>query len=94
MANEIEIDSGFFERLGTSPAVTALVVGVAERVAANARESAPVDSGAYRDSIGVSVKRQKRSVALVTATDKKSMLIEAKTGNLVRALNKEKRGRG
>lgn len=82
----MEFNNAFFEKLSTSPEVTALVTEAAERIAAIARETAPVDSGDYKNGIAVVVKRQKRSVALVVASDPKSMIIEAKTGNLVRAL--------
>jgi hypothetical protein len=91
----VKFNEAFFQELSTSPAVTGLVMGVAEQIAADARSTAPVDTGAYRDGIRVELKHQKRSVALVVAHDKKSMLIESKTGNLVRALQRaKKRGRG
>lgn len=89
----MKFDNEFFSRLGHSPKVTAVVEAVAQRVAARARASAPVDTGAYRDGITVKVvRRARRNVALVVSEDPKSMLIESETGNLVRALNAEKRG--
>lgn len=82
----MNFNNAFFEELGVSEPVTELVVEAAERVAGIARSTAPRDTEDYANGIGVSVKRQKRSVALVTATDPKSLLIESKTGNLARAL--------
>jgi hypothetical protein len=90
----MQFNNAFFEELSVSEPVTALVVDAAERIAGIARETAPVDTGEYRNSIAVTVKRQKRSVALVVATDAKWAVIEAKTGNLVRALKAGRRRRG
>jgi hypothetical protein len=84
----VEFNDAFFDHLGRSAGVTALVVEGAERVAAAARASAPEKTGAYKASIGVKLKYQDRAVALVVATDPKTMLIEAKTGNLARAVKK------
>lgn len=86
MADAVDFDESFFVRLGVSEGVTDLVLADAERVAAIARHTAPVDTGAYRDGISVALKTQDRSVALVISTDSKTFLIEAKTGNLARAL--------
>lgn len=90
---KVKIDNEYFSRLGHSPKVTALIVSVAERVAAAARASAPVDTGEYRNSITVSVKSAaRRNVALVTAEDPKAMFIESETGNLARALGAVRSG--
>lgn len=91
----MEFNNAFFEQLGGSPAVEKLVVDAAQTVAAAARSSAPVGSGDYRDRIRVQVIRHRRlrTVALVVAEDPKSLLVEAKTGNLARALQRVKRGR-
>lgn len=87
----MKFNEAYFDKLGHSPEVTGLVVRKAENVAGRARTTAPVDTGAYRDGIGVRVKNAAhRNVALVVATDPKSMLIESETGNLLRALNAEK----
>lgn len=89
----MEFNNAFFEQLGQSPAVTALVTEVTEEVAAIARESAPVETGAYKRGIQTEIFRhkQKRAVGWVEATDKKSILIEAKTGNLARAIRTQSR---
>lgn len=87
----MDFNEGYFQQLSRSQPVQDLLTSVAEEIAETARETAPVDTGAYKKSIHVEGKFQQRAVALVVASDKKSMLIEAKTGNLVRALNKHKR---
>lgn len=88
----VDFNNQFFEDLGRSPEVTKLCKDKADQVAASARASAPVDSGDYRDSIHVEIaSRGRRNVALVVASDAKTMLIESETGNLARALNQVKR---
>jgi hypothetical protein len=87
----VKFNNSFFEELGQSAGVTALVVDAAERVAAAARSSAPVESGDYQKGITVEVKQQQRSVALVVGTDPKTLLIESRTGNLARALRAAKK---
>ncbi|MBF4625546.1 HK97 gp10 family phage protein [Clavibacter sp. VKM Ac-2872] len=82
----MEFNQAFFEELGRSGPVIALTDEAAERVAAAARASAPVDTHAYQEGIVVRRKFQDRAVALVVGTDPKTMLIEAKTGNLARAV--------
>lgn len=83
----MEFNNSFFEDLGKSAGITKLCTDVADKVATIAKGSAPVKEGDYRDSIHVEVRTSnKRNVALVVADDWKAMLIEAQTGNLVRAL--------
>lgn len=89
----MKFNSGYFNRLGHSPEVTELCVSIAERGAAIARSTAPVDTGEYRDGIHVEVAhRESRNVALIVSADPKTLIIESKTGNLVRALNAVKSG--
>jgi len=79
----------FFSEMGHSAEVTDLVKAKAEEAAAIARATAPVDTGAYRDSIHVEVVSwPTRNAALVIASDPKALLIESETGNLVRALKR------
>jgi hypothetical protein len=82
----VTFNNAFFEELSVSEPVTALVVEAADRVAEIARNALPRITGDYANGIGVAVKHQKRSVALVVASDPKSLIIESKTGNLARAL--------
>jgi uncharacterized protein YmfQ (DUF2313 family) len=92
----VKFNNAFFTDLANSAGVVGLVTEAAEKVAATARSTAPVDSGNYQRSIHVEVvpDRQIRTVALVVADDAKTMLIESKTGNLARALRSQGRSRG
>lgn len=87
----VKFNNAFFEELAVSEPVTELVVEAAERVAEIARKGVHKLSGDYANGIGVAVKHQKRSVALVVANDPKSLIIESKTGNLARALRAAKK---
>ena len=90
-----EFNESFFQEMSHWPAVEGLCVAAAEDIADDIRRTAPTDTHAYVDGVTVVVKRQKRSVALVLLTDRKSLLIEAKLGIAVRALQRAKRrGRG
>ena len=87
----MKFNDAFFFELGVSPLVTKLVTEKANKVAAAAISGAPVDTGAYRSSIGISVKTQRVvNVAVVTASDPKAMIVESRTGNLARALRRAK----
>lgn len=90
----VKFNNRYFDDLSRSPGVTQLVKDAAEKIAATARATAPVDTGEYRAGITVRVKQQRRSVALVVSTDPKTMIIESKTGNLARALRANVKGRG
>lgn len=90
-----KVNNKFFDQLGRSPKVVALVNQKRDQVAAAARAAAPVDSGDYRRGIVTRGKIQKkRYVGLVVATDPKSLLIESQRGVLARALRSISRGRG
>jgi len=89
----VKFNNAFFEELSRSAGVVNLVTEAAEKVAATARQTAPVDSGDYRDGIKVVLKYQRRVVALVVGTDKKTMLVESKHGTLARALRANGKGR-
>lgn len=58
----------------------------AERVASAARSSAPVETGAYRESIHVEDVTTDRAVARVVASAPHAHLVEARVGTLARAL--------
>lgn len=92
MADVVKFNNAWFDALLRSAPVAALVDEAVERIAATARETAPVgDTGDYRDGIVTASKLQERYVGLVIATDPKSMLVESKTGNLARALRANKK---
>jgi len=83
----VKLISRGMKLLLTDPGVKADLKRRAESVAATARETAPVATGAYRDSITVVTEVTDRVVARVVARDPKSHIIEARTGNLSRALD-------
>lgn len=58
-----------------------------ERVEAQARANAPVDTGAYRDSITLEQDTTDRAVVRVVAHAGHALLVESHTGNLARALD-------
>lgn len=84
---KVRLHSPGMKALLSDPGVLADLMRRAERVASTARASSPVDTGDYRDSITVEADTSGRSSARVVARDRKSHIIEAKTGNLSRALD-------
>jgi hypothetical protein len=86
MSANMKFNPAFFERLERSPGVMGKCVEAANRAATIAIANAPVDTGAYKSRIHVETKVQGRDVALVVADDPDSMIIESRTGNLLRAL--------
>lgn len=86
-------DNAAMDELARGAGITGAVVEAAERIAAQVRADAPVDSGDYKASIQVTVKQQRRSVALVESTDPKALIIESKTGVMARAAKKVARSR-
>lgn len=89
----VQFNNGYFDQLSRSPGVVKITVDAARRIAATARATAPANTGDYRNGIRVRLKYQRRAVALVEGTDKKTMIIESKTGNLARALRAHAKGR-
>lgn len=83
----VELNSAGVRELLNDSGVRAELERRAERVAAAARATAPVATGAYRDSIHVTTGRTDRAEARVVAPVPHAMLVEAKTGNLARSLD-------
>lgn len=81
------------DALTHDPGIVAVVKQQTERIADIARDSAPDDTHAYKKSITTYIKYQERAVGVVEAGDPKSLLIEAKTGNLARAVKKAARNK-
>lgn len=81
------------DALTHDPGIVAVVKRATDQIAAAARSSAPVDSGDYKNRIRTRIKYQKRAVGVVEATDEKSLIVEAKTGNLARSVKKSARRR-
>lgn len=89
MGRNVQFNEAYFERLGRSPGVEKLVRDATEKVAEQARQDAPVDTKDYRNSIAVEKSpRPGRVVYRAIAKDPKSMLVEARTGTLARAVKK------
>ncbi|VXB75058.1 HK97 gp10 family phage protein [Pseudoclavibacter sp. 8L] len=83
---EMEWNEGVFETILNLPVVTNRVDTVAAGVMGTAKATAPVDTGDYERRIEMREKQAKhRKVKMVTATDPKSLYIEARTGNMARA---------
>lgn len=83
----VTFNDSYFDEVLNSAGVQRLCRSKAEQALAIARASAPVDTGAYRGGLAVEAKRSAhRTVYRVVGHDRKTLLVEAKTGNLVRAL--------
>lgn len=89
MTTRVVMNSAGAREVLTSPGVRALLRQRAEAVAARARADAPVNTGDYRNSIGVEDATTDRAVVRVVARDRKALIIESKTGTLARALGAE-----
>ena len=95
----IELNAAGISEMLRSPGVRADLQRRAEAVASAARASAPVQTGAYRDSIEVEMTTaadlgiafrfggNDRPAAIVNASARHAPLVESRTGNLARALN-------
>lgn len=84
----VDFNPKFFDGILNSAGVKALTTLAADRALAYAKASAP-DTGAYRDGLGIEeVKREHRTTVMVVGHDSKTLLVEAQTGNLAKALRK------
>jgi len=88
----MDFNEQYFQALSVSPPVEALVVGVAQEIMGDMVSTAPEDTGAYKRGFHIEVKHQKRSVALIVNKDPKTLIIQAKTGHMVRSLQRAKKG--
>lgn len=86
MATRTRLNSRGMRELLNSSGVEAYLRGKAEPVLAAAKSSAPVDTGAYRDSLRIEIDHTDRVVARVVSDVDHAMVVEADTGNLTRAL--------
>lgn len=87
----IEFNEGFFDQVLNSSEVRAAVDLAAQRVVTEAKATAPVKTGAYRDSIHIEHEQaQHRQVAKVVADVDYGIYVEARTGNLARAVRTAK----
>lgn len=87
----VDFNQAFFDAMLKSAGVQALTRGAAEKALGVARANAPVDTGAYRAGLAVkAVQHAHRTTYQVVGTDPKTMLVESRTGNLVKALRAAK----
>lgn len=87
----IKLKSRGMKELLSSRAVERQLTELAEKVKARGKATAPVRTGAYRDSIHVeSVQHPSRVVVRVKAGVSYGWAVEAMTGNLARALDAAK----
>lgn len=89
MATRVVMNNAGAREVLTSPEVREMLRQRAQAIAARARSTAPFDTGDYERGIGVEDATTDRAVVRVVAKDRKSLIIESKTGNLVRALGAE-----
>lgn len=87
----IRFDNDALDALARGPGITGAVMRETNRIATIIVSDAPVASGEYKAGIRTALKHQERSVGLIEATDEKSLLIEAKTGIMARAVKKAAR---
>lgn len=81
------------DALTRDPGIVGAVQGATERIANTVRADGPKDTHDYVNGIQTRLKYQDRVVGLVEATDEKSLIIEAKTGVMARAVKKNARRR-
>ena len=88
----MELNQAYFANSLRSAGVEGLCQGKAEDALAIARSTAPVDTGAYREGLSIEkVPHKYRDTYEVVGHDKKTLLVESKTGNLARALKAVKK---
>jgi len=90
---QVKFDQGFFDNLMRSAGIQSLQQAAAQRVLAAAQASAPVRTGAYKRGLRITKAEHKyRTTYLVEGTAPHTLLVDAKTGNLARALKAAGRG--
>lgn len=84
---KIKLNSGGVREVLNSPQVRAALTSRASRALSAARASAPVDTGAYRAGLHLEQATTDRAVVRVVGGTDHDLIVEAKTGNLARALD-------
>jgi len=87
MADRVRLNRAGMRELLRSDGVRHELTRRMDGVESAAKASAPVDSGAYRDSIHVEQDTTDRAVVRVVADADHALVVESKTGNLARALD-------
>lgn len=89
----VEFNQQFFDTIMRSSGVQSLQRSVAERVLAQAKATAPVGEGDYRDGLRIEVRASRyRDAFLVVGNDWKTLILESKGGYLARALKSAGKG--
>ena len=89
---DVRLNSRGVKRLLNDKGVRRFLREKARLVEQAAKDSAPVETGAYRDSITIVDATTDRAVVRVVAEDDKAMLVESRTGNLARAVDAARGG--
>lgn len=84
---KVTLSSAGVSALLNDPGVRAELTRLAQAVLAAAKAGAPVATGAYRDSIHIEQGTTDRAVVRVVASVPYALYVEAKTGNMARALD-------
>lgn len=88
---KVEFNPGYFETVLRQSKVEQLTDDAAKRALNSARANAPVDTGAYQRGLRLKHHNSRfRRTSRVVGEDRKTLLIESKTGNLARALKAAK----
>jgi hypothetical protein len=87
MMAQVTISSAGMKDLLNDPGVRAMLTRRMAPVLAAAKASAPVDTGAYKESLAIVQATTSRAVVRVVAGTDHAWIVEAKTGNLARALD-------
>lgn len=82
----LKFHNDFWDQIGFLPGVETVLDQVTDKAIGIAKNTAPVATGKYRDSISKTTTHSpKRIVKQMVANDPKAVFIEARTSNLRRA---------
>lgn len=84
---KVTLDHGGMRGLLLSGEVRSELTKRAESVLSAAKDSAPVETGAYRDGLHIEQATTDRAVVRVAGSTDHDWIVEATTGNLARALD-------
>jgi hypothetical protein len=83
----VQFNQKYFDQIGKSAGVERLTEKGANAVLAEAKAGAPVDTEDYKNGLHIEKEQARyRTVYRVVGDDWKTLLVEAVTGNLARAL--------
>lgn len=84
---KVELNHSGVRALLNDPGVRADLTSRAARVLAQAKATAPVDTGEYRDGLHIEQATTDRAVVRVAGGGGHDWIVEHRTGNLARALD-------